>query len=112
MFEFYIRALDILIALLALIVLAAFLGTAGLLVRATGCSIIFRQKRNGKQGSVFTIYKFCTMWVMEDGEEQFKPASFKDDRTTTICAFMRHDSVDELPRLLNLLKGKMSIVSV
>lgn len=110
MLDFYIRALDILIAILALIALAPFLGVFSLLVRATGRPIIFRQKRNGRQGKVFTIYKFRTMRVMEDGDQKFKQASFKDDRTTTVGAFLRHYSIDELPQLFNVLKGEMSIV--
>ena len=110
MLDFYLRALDILIAILALIALAPLLGISSLLVRATGRPIIFRQKRNGKKGSVFTIYKFRTMRVMEDGDQKFKQASFKDDRTTTVGAFMRHYSIDELPQLINVLKGDMSIV--
>ena len=110
MLDFYIRALDILIALLALAALSPLIVGAALLVRSTGRPIIFRQKRNGRKGSVFTIYKFRTMRVMEDGDQKFKQASFKDDRTTTIGSLMRHYSIDELPQLFNVLKGEMSIV--
>lgn len=110
MVDFYLRVLDIFIALLALIVLAPILGIFTLLVRTTGRPVIFRQKRNGRQGRVFTIYKFRTMRVMEDGDKNFKQASFADDRVTTVGAFMRHYSIDELPQLLNILKGDMSIV--
>ena len=110
MLDFYIRALDILIALLAIAALSPLLAGAAFLVRATGRPIIFRQKRNGMQGKVFTIYKFRTMRVMEDGDKKFQQASFKDDRTTTIGSLMRHYSIDELPQLFNVLKGEMSIV--
>ena len=110
MVDFYLRVLDIFIAILALIALSPLLGISALLVRATGRPIIFRQKRNGRQGRVFTIYKFRTMRVMEDGDQKFKQASFKDDRTTTVGAFLRHYSIDELPQLFNILKGDMSIV--
>ena len=110
MVDFYLRVLDILIAILALIALSPILGIFGFLVRTTGRPVIFRQKRNGRQGRVFTIYKFRTMRVMEDGDQKFKQASLNDDRTTTVGAFMRHYSIDELPQLLNILKGDMSIV--
>ena len=110
MVDFYLRVLDILIALLALIALSPLLGISALLVRASGKSVIFRQKRNGRQGRVFTIYKFRTMRVMEDGDQSFKQASLKDDRVTAVGAFLRHYSIDELPQLLNILKGDMSIV--
>ncbi|MAA78404.1 MAG: hypothetical protein CL916_04025 [Deltaproteobacteria bacterium] len=110
MVDFYLRVLDVFFALIALIALSPLLGIAALLVRSTGRPIIFRQKRNGRKGRVFTIYKFRTMRVMEDGDENFKQASIKDDRTTAVGAFLRHYSIDELPQLLNILKGDMSIV--
>ena len=110
MLDFYIRALDILLALLALAALSPILAGIAALVGTTGRPIIFRQKRNGKNGSVFTIYKFRTMRVMEDGDKKFRQATYRDDRTTTVGSFLRHYSLDELPQLLNIVKGEMSIV--
>jgi len=108
--SFYIRALDILIGLLALALLSPLLGVSAVLVRMTGRPVIFRQKRHGKEGKIFTIYKFRTMRVTEDGDKNFKQASFKDDRVTAIGGLLRHYSIDELPQILNVLKGDMSLV--
>jgi exopolysaccharide biosynthesis polyprenyl glycosylphosphotransferase len=71
--------------------------------------IIFRQRRNGFNGKVFVIYKFRSMTVLEDGPAIVQ-ASKGDRRTTRIGKFLRQSSVDELPQLLNVIKGDMSLV--
>jgi putative colanic acid biosynthesis UDP-glucose lipid carrier transferase len=108
--DFYIRALDILIAILAILALSPVLIGVAAMVGLTGRPIVFRQKRNGQKGKTFTIYKFRTMKVMENGDSLFKQASVKDNRITTVGNFLRHYSLDELPQLFNVLKGEMSIV--
>src|ERR1051325_7251084 len=70
---------------------------------------IFRQRRTGYRGRVFTIYKFRTMTVTEDAG-QVRPATKGDARGTAIGALWRKLSIDELPQLVNALKGDMSIV--
>ena len=70
---------------------------------------VFRQRRTGYRGRVFTIYKFRTMTVTEDSGE-IRHATKGDARVTAIGALLRRLSIDELPQLVNVLKGDMSIV--
>jgi len=70
---------------------------------------VFRQRRTGYRGRVFTIYKFRTMTVTEDCG-QVRQATKGDARVTAIGALLRKLSIDELPQLVNVLKGDMSIV--
>lgn len=104
------RALDILGALAGLIALGPFLLLVALLIRLESPGpAIFRQQRTGRGGVVFNIYKFRSMRVLEDGA-QVKQASKGDTRITPLGAFLRRSCVDELPQLLNVLKGEMSLV--
>jgi undecaprenyl-phosphate galactose phosphotransferase/putative colanic acid biosynthesis UDP-glucose lipid carrier transferase len=70
---------------------------------------LFRQKRNGFNGSVFNIYKFRSMQVLEDGAH-IQQAKRDDPRVTRLGAWLRRTSIDELPQLLNVLFGDMSLV--
>jgi putative colanic acid biosynthesis UDP-glucose lipid carrier transferase len=71
--------------------------------------VLFRQRRSGQDGRVFVIYKFRTMHVLEDGADVLQ-ATRNDCRTTAVGRFLRRFSIDELPQLLNVLKGEMSLV--
>jgi lipopolysaccharide/colanic/teichoic acid biosynthesis glycosyltransferase len=71
--------------------------------------ILFRQNRNGFNGRPFRIYKFRSMTVMEDGAVVTQ-AKRDDARVTRVGRFLRRSSLDELPQLLNVLKGDMSLV--
>ncbi len=71
--------------------------------------VIFRQTRVGLNGQCFSIYKFRTMTVLEDGE-LIVQAKRCDPRVTRIGRWLRRSSFDELPQLLNVLKGEMSLV--
>jgi putative colanic acid biosynthesis UDP-glucose lipid carrier transferase len=70
---------------------------------------IFRQRRYGLNGEEITVYKFRTMRVHEDGTKLVQ-ASKDDPRTTKIGRFLRRYSLDELPQLVNVLQGSMSLV--
>ena len=70
---------------------------------------IFRQRRTGFKGRVFTILKFRTMTVAEDAGE-VRQATKNDTRVTTVGSLLRKLSIDELPQLWNVLRGDMSIV--
>ncbi|MDO8877972.1 MAG: sugar transferase, partial [Pseudolabrys sp.] len=68
-----------------------------------------RQKRNGFNGSVFSIYKFRSMRVLEDGAH-IPQATRDDPRVTRLGRWLRRTSIDELPQLFNVLTGDMSLV--
>jgi undecaprenyl-phosphate galactose phosphotransferase/putative colanic acid biosynthesis UDP-glucose lipid carrier transferase len=71
--------------------------------------VIFRQHRKGFNGRPFTIYKFRTMTVCENGTS-IRQAQANDSRATPLGAFLRSTSIDELPQLINVLRGEMSLV--
>jgi putative colanic acid biosysnthesis UDP-glucose lipid carrier transferase len=71
--------------------------------------VMFRQRRYGVDGKDIVVYKFRSMTVAEDGA-QVTQATRGDQRITPFGAFMRKTSIDELPQLLNVLQGRMSMV--
>lgn len=116
------RAQDIVFSLLALILLApmALLISLAIVLDSPGDGAIFRQRRVGRDGKLFWLYKFRTM--CPDAEEQLNELLsqnqmdgpvFKikgDPRITRVGRFLRKTSLNELPQLLNVLQGDMSIV--
>jgi putative colanic acid biosynthesis UDP-glucose lipid carrier transferase len=76
---------------------------------ADGGPVFFRQRRLGENQRQFVIYKFRTMKVMEDGAF-IRQAKENDARVTRIGRFLRRTSLDELPQLINVLRGEMSLV--
>jgi len=104
------RTFDIALASFALVVLAPVLILVALLVATTRGPIVFRQTRIGERGRLFTIYKFRTM--SDDAESVGGPvwASAGDPRATRIGWMLRRTHLDELPQLVNVLRGDMSIV--
>ena len=116
------RTQDIVFSLLALILLApmALLISLAIVLDSPGDGAIFRQRRVGRDGKLFWLYKFRTM--CPDAEEQLNELLsqnqmdgpvFKikgDPRITWVGRFLRKTSLDELPQLLNVLQGDMSIV--
>lgn len=102
--------LDVILSLAALIVLLpVFAVIALVVVWDSGEPVFFRQRRIGLHGKVFNIYKFRTMYVLEDGAEIVQ-AVRGDVRVTRVGHFLRVTSLDELPQLWNVLKGQMSLV--
>jgi undecaprenyl-phosphate galactose phosphotransferase/putative colanic acid biosynthesis UDP-glucose lipid carrier transferase len=104
------RALDLAVAGAALLVLAPLIGFTAVAIKleSTG-PIIFKQRRKGFDCREFVIYKFRTMKVLEDGPAVVQ-ATRGDARVTALGRFLRQTSIDELPQLLNVVKGDMSIV--
>ena len=109
---------DLIVKRLFDLVLASFgLLTLSLLLLITCLAIkldspgpaIFRQRRRGFNGREFSIYKFRTMTVLEDGPN-IRQAQKDDDRVTRLGRVLRRTSIDELPQLFNVLQGKMSMV--
>lgn len=106
--RFFKRPLDFLLSLIALIVLSPLLLFMAILVRVKlGSPVIFKQQRPGLNEKIFTIYKFRTMTDEKDENGELLPDS---DRLTPFGKFLRSTSIDELPELVNILKGDMSIV--
>jgi putative colanic acid biosysnthesis UDP-glucose lipid carrier transferase len=104
------RVMDIFVASLALLVLAPLFALIALAVRLSSRGpIIYRQRRYGLDGREITIYKFRTMHVTESDAE-FQQATRGDARVTSLGQFLRRASLDELPQLVNVLQGRMSIV--
>ena len=115
------RVLDFVLAMILLVILSPLMALLGLLIRLTsGSPVLFRQTRCGLSGRKFTLYKFRSMRPDADlGREELEALNevdgpvFKisrDPRCTPIGRFMRKFSLDELPQLLNIVKGDMSFV--
>lgn len=102
------RILDLLVSLMALIVLMPLMIIIGVLVRINlGSPIIFKQKRPGKNEKIFTLYKFRTMTDKRDIDGNLLPDEY---RLTKFGKMLRSTSLDELPELINIIKGDMAIV--
>ena len=105
------RVFDILSALVLLVLAAPIMLVAAIVIKLDSRGPIFyRQERVGLNGSTFPVTKFRSM--REDAEKDGKPrwASVQDDRVTKVGHFMRRTRIDELPQLINVLKGEMSMV--
>ncbi|MBR3136983.1 MAG: sugar transferase [Clostridia bacterium] len=106
--RFVKRPQDILCAALAIIVLSPALLILAVLVRVKlGAPVIFSQQRPGREGKIFRLYKFRSMTNEKDAEGNLLP---DDMRLTAFGKKLRATSLDELPELLNILKGDMSLV--
>ena len=104
------RLMDVTIAGFALLLFLPMLLMVMAVIRLESPGqAIFRQRRTGYRGRVFTIYKFRTMTVTEDCAK-VRQATKNDARVTAVGALLRKLSIDELPQLWNVLKGDMSIV--
>jgi putative colanic acid biosynthesis UDP-glucose lipid carrier transferase len=104
------RLFDVAVAELGLLVLAPLLAAVAVAIRIDSPGpIFFRQKRGGFNGRAFQILKFRTMRVLEDGP-RIRQATRHDDRVTRVGRILRWSSLDELPQLINVLRGDMSLV--
>ncbi len=121
-YGFFKRCFDIIISLLGMIILIVPLLIIALIIviDSPGASPIYVQKRVGKNGRVFKFYKFRSMVpnaesmlesLLDKNEMEGPAFKIKDDpRITRFGKFIRRTSIDELPQLLNVLKGDMSLV--
>lgn len=106
--RFFKRPMDLILSLIAIVVLSPLLIIISILVRLKlGSPVIFRQKRPGLNGEIFTIYKFRTMTNEKDNNGELLPDLM---RLTKFGRMLRSTSLDELPELINIVKGNMSIV--
>ena len=106
--RFIKRPQDFLCALLGLIILSPLMITVAILVRfKLGSPVLFSQERPGRDGRIFRLYKFRSMTNERDSAGHLLP---DDVRLTAFGKKLRATSLDELPELLNILKGDMSVV--
>jgi len=104
------RLTDIGLSVTILLLFLPLLMLIALLVKLTSPGpVIFKQRRYGLDGREIAVYKFRTMTVTEDGGE-IRQASKSDSRITRIGGILRRTSMDELPQLINVLQGRMSLV--
>lgn len=104
------RVFDILLAGLALVLGAPLMALIAIGVKLSSRGpILFRQRRYGLNGEEINVYKFRSMTVCEDGAAVTQ-ATKNDRRITPFGRFLRRSSLDELPQLLNVIEGKMSLV--
>ncbi|MCK4794942.1 MAG: sugar transferase, partial [Desulfobacteraceae bacterium] len=109
--EFLIRSLDIIGSILMLLMFTPATILISLLIKISSPGPVFyKQRRVGKDGRIFTLYKFRTM--VEDAEKIVGPvlASRDDPRITKVGGILRRTRLDELPQLFNVLQGYMSLV--
>ncbi len=105
------RAFDLCGAGVGLLLLAPLFAVVALLIKLeTPGPVFFRQERRGFNGKTFHIWKFRSMRVTESGRNMVQVRGAGDSRITRIGAFIRSTSIDELPQLLNVLSGEMSLV--
>lgn len=106
--RFVKRLLDVVFSLVALLVLSPILLITAILVRVKlGSPVIFRQERPGLNERIFKLYKFRSMTDARDGEGNLLPDI---ERLSSFGKFLRAASLDELPELVNILKGDMSFI--
>lgn len=106
--RFLKRAMDFALSFFALVFLSPIILAVAILVRIKlGSPVIFKQERPGKDGKIFTMYKFRSMTNETDENGKLLP---DDVRLTKFGKFLRSTSLDELPELWNILKGDMSII--
>jgi putative colanic acid biosynthesis UDP-glucose lipid carrier transferase len=104
------RLTDIGLSIVILLLFLPLLLLIAVLVKMSSPGpVIFKQRRYGLDGREIAVYKFRTMSVTEDGE-QIRQASKADSRITRIGRILRRASLDELPQLINVLQGRMSLV--
>lgn len=105
------RFLDVTASFLGLVLLSQLLLAVSILIKIDSRGpVIFRQKRIGRNGKVFEIYKFRSMCVGAEKTGSGVYSGKGDARVTRIGKILRATSIDELPQLLNILKGEMSFV--
>lgn len=107
--DYFKRIIDFILVLMALLVIWPFLLIIyiWLTIVNKGAGAIFYQDRPGKDGKIFKVMKFKTMTDERDAEGNLLPDA---DRLTKVGKFVRSTSIDELPQLINVLKGDMALI--
>lgn len=104
------RWFDIAFSLVVIVLLLSWLTPLIALIIKAGSRgpVFFRQKRIGKNGTLFTCFKFRTMVINEEAD--YQPAGLNDNRITRVGKFLRYTNLDELPQFVNVFLGHMSVV--
>lgn len=109
--HFFKRFLDVVLSLMGLIVLAVPMLIVALVIKLDSPGpAIFRQERLGRNGTVYWMYKFRSMKVGAEHTGSGVYSGKGDERVTKVGCFLRASSIDELPQLLNVLRGDMSLI--
>jgi Undecaprenyl-phosphate glucose phosphotransferase len=104
------RVFDVVTAMIALVALAPLLAVVAIVIKLDSRGpVLFRQTRHGYNNEVIKVLKFRTMTELEDGDN-FVQVVQNDERITRVGAVLRRANIDELPQLINVLSGEMSIV--
>ena len=105
------RAFDVSFALMFLLLMSPALLVIAALVKGTSRGgVLFRQKRHGTGGELFEIWKFRTMYADRGDQRGVKQTQDNDPRITPLGRFLRRTSLDELPQMVNVLRGDMSLI--
>lgn len=105
------RLFDLIVSAAALVILSPFFAAAAIAIKLYDKGpVIYKQRRLTYGGKEFNLYKFRSMIVDAEKDGQARLAAEGDSRITPVGAFLRKTRLDELPQLLNILKGEMSIV--
>jgi len=105
------RVADVIVSAISLVMLSPVLAIVAVAVRLElGSPVIFRQLRSGNGGRPFTVYKFRTMHEAAPGSTGVEAVASDAERLTPFGRWLRSTSLDELPQLLNVLTGEMSLV--
>ena len=111
MYSSFKRFMDVVLSLFALIALSPVMLIVAIIIKLTSPGpVIFVQKRVGKDGKVYDMYKFRSMCVGAEQQEGGVFCTKGDARVTPIGKFIRATSIDELPQLVNIIKGEMSLI--
>lgn len=108
---FYKRVVSVLFSFVGLVVTAPLMVITAILIRLDSPGpALLRQPRVGKEGKIFTMYKFRTMQKDADRTAYHMPAQARDNRVTRVGYWLRRTRIDELPQLYNILRGDMSFI--
>jgi exopolysaccharide biosynthesis polyprenyl glycosylphosphotransferase len=107
----YKRVASLIISTIGLVLTAPLAALVALAIRADSTGpVIFRQKRVGQNGKIFTLYKFRTMADGADDGDKHRPAEPTDARFTRVGRLLRRTRLDELPQMLNIFRGEMHFI--
>jgi len=108
---FFKRLIDIILSVIGLIILFPFFAIFAIIIKLESKGpVFFKQKRFGKNKEFFTIYKFRTMRTDTPNDMPTHMLNNAESYITKFGGFMRKTSIDELPQIINILQGKMSII--